>query len=82
MCPGIRVGVGGYMNLFEFFVKMTHMHIPDCWEETTATFTGRTRRATIRARRRIVEADYDAYEIAYYGPSVFEIISSDDPINL
>ncbi len=42
------------MNLFEFFVKMTHMHIPDCWEETTATFTGRTRRATIRARRKML----------------------------
>ncbi len=49
------------MNLFEIFVKLTHMHIRGFWEETTATFTGKTRKATVTRRRRIVEADYDAY---------------------
>ncbi|MCR5672288.1 MAG: hypothetical protein K6F87_01060 [Lachnospiraceae bacterium] len=54
------------MNLFEIFVKLTHMHIRGLWEETTATFTGKTRKATVTRRRRIVEADYDAYEISYF----------------
>ncbi len=50
------------MNLFEIFVKLTHMHIRGLWEETTATFTGKTRKATVMR----VEADYDAYEISYF----------------
>ena len=54
------------MNMFEIFVKLTHLHIKGCWEEATATFTGRTRKATVRACRRIVEADYDSYEISYF----------------
>lgn len=54
------------MNLFEIFVKLTHMHIRGFWEETGATFTGKTRKATVMRRRRIVEADYDAYEISYF----------------
>ena len=48
------------MNLFEIFVKLTHMHIRGLWEETTATFTGRTRKATEMRRRKIVEANYNA----------------------
>ncbi len=54
------------MNLFEIFVKLTHMHIRGLWEETTATFTGRTRKATVMGGRKIVEADYDSYEISYW----------------
>ena len=54
------------MNLFEIFVKLTHMHIKWLWEETGATFTGRTRKATEMRRRKIVEADYNAYEISYF----------------
>ena len=54
------------MNLFEIFVKLTHMHIRGLWEETYATFTGRTRKATVMRRRRIVEAKYNAYEISYF----------------
>ena len=54
------------MNLFEIFVKLTHMHIRGFWEETTATFTGKARKATVMRRRRIVEANYNAYEISYF----------------
>lgn len=42
------------------------MHIRGLWEETTATFTGRTRKATGMRRRKIVEANYNAYEISYF----------------
>jgi len=35
------------MNLFELFYKMTHMHFPALWEESVATFTGKTRKVTV-----------------------------------
>jgi len=43
--------------LDELFYKMTHMYIPALWEEATAIFTGKTRKATVKAARRIIEAD-------------------------
>ena len=77
------------MNLFEIFVKLTHMHIKGLWEETTATFTGRTRKATVMRRRRIVEGDYDSYEISYftdekkiYSWHTFHPLPDPDPENL
>ncbi|MBQ8667983.1 MAG: hypothetical protein IJ526_14170 [Lachnospiraceae bacterium] len=77
------------MNLFELFYKMTHMYIPALWEETTATFTGKTRKATVKAARRIIEADYNAYEIVYYAGDekihswhVFHPLPDPDPNDL
>ena len=54
------------MNLFELFGQITHMHIPYLWQEATATFTENRRKAAIMRRRRMIEADYDAYEISYF----------------
>ena len=77
------------MNLFELFYKMTHMHIPALWEESVATFTGKTRKATIKAKGLIVEADYNAYEIVYYAGDkkihswhVFHPLPDPDPKDL
>jgi len=53
------------MNLFEFVFKITHHRSTQAWEETLATFTGKSEAATVRTRLGPRKADYNAYEIVY-----------------
>ncbi len=54
------------MNLFEFFSKLTHMRSESKWAVTTAHFTGKVQKATLRNKLGPREGDYNAYEITYY----------------
>ncbi|MBO4913125.1 MAG: hypothetical protein J5504_10395 [Butyrivibrio sp.] len=54
------------MNLFEFFSELTHMRSESKWAVTTAHFTGKVQKATLRNKLGPREGDYNAYEITYY----------------
>ena len=54
------------MNLFEFFFKITHYRNIHAWDETVATFTGKSEAATVRTRFGPRKTDFNAYEIVYY----------------
>ena len=57
--------MGNGMNLFNIAFRITHLRNPYAWEETVATFTGKSEAATVRTRLGPNKADYNAYEIVY-----------------
>ena len=52
--------MGNGMNLFNIAFRITHLRNPYAWEETVATFTGKSEAATVRTRLGPNKADYNA----------------------
>ena len=82
-------GRGIEMNLFGFFVRLTHHRDMRKWESATAVFTGKSEKATIRTKMGPRAADYNAYEIVYdadgtrrNGWYVFHPLDDPDPQSL
>ena len=77
------------MNLFEFFVKLTHPEKRNGWVETTAYFTGKVEKAAMGKTGRYHPADYNEYQIKYYaedkerlGWYIFYPVPNPDPEQL
>ena len=77
------------MNLFGFFVRLTHHRDMRKWESATAVFTGKSEKATIRTKMGPRAADHNAYEIVYdadgtrrNGWYVFHPLDDPDPQSL
>ena len=54
------------MDIFGFFVRLTHRRSSRRWVNTRAIFTGKTEPAVIRTRMGGRRAPYNAYEIVYH----------------